>query len=347
MNALKNRITMASPKISTTILLFGAGAVGTVYLYLFERGGATVTAVCRSNYEAAKAHGFYINSAVFGSDIHFTPRVVPTVEDVKGETFDYVVVCSKAFPGSKPSTAETIKPAIGPKTSIVLIQNGIGIEEEYKALFPDNTVLSCVVYLPATQVKPGHIEMGNLERLEIGPYPTPTVWTAHTSHITMPAAKRLQALIQKAGGTAEVTSDIQIDRWKKLLINASWNPICALARSRDVAFMASSPLATEYVRDVMLEVVGIGRALGYPAHFHEKLVETQLDRARQRAGTKGVEPSMMTDVLNGRRLEVEAILGNTIKVGKEKGCKVDKLMGLYVLTKALDESMAVNVCKAA
>lgn len=49
---------------------------------------------------------------------------------------------------------------------------------------------------------------------------------------------------------------------------------------------------------------------------------------------------MLVDVLNGRRMEVEVILGNTVKIGKEHGVSVIRLEGLYALAKALDESIA-------
>lgn len=38
----------------TRILVFGAGAVGAIYVYTFIQAGAEVTAVCRSNYEVVK-----------------------------------------------------------------------------------------------------------------------------------------------------------------------------------------------------------------------------------------------------------------------------------------------------
>jgi 2-dehydropantoate 2-reductase len=78
--------------------------------------------------------------------------------------FDYVVLTSKAFLG----TNEFIKDVVGENTAIVLVQNGIGIEEEYKKGYPRNTVILGVVYFPTTQVKPGYIEMGPLECLEVG-----------------------------------------------------------------------------------------------------------------------------------------------------------------------------------
>lgn len=50
------------------VLLFGAGSVGTVYLYLLDRVAST-TAVCRSNYDVVKKDGFIIHSSIFGQEL--------------------------------------------------------------------------------------------------------------------------------------------------------------------------------------------------------------------------------------------------------------------------------------
>ncbi|KAJ9625819.1 hypothetical protein H2203_004582 [Taxawa tesnikishii (nom. ined.)] len=317
----------------TKVLLFGAGAVGTIYVYLLQRAGCDVTAVCRSNYDAARANGFHIDSKKYGNGIHIQPRVVQTPQEAERDDFDYVIVSAKAFPGNEPSTASLLRPVVGKTTAIVLIQNGIGIEEEYRQMYPQNCILSCVVYLPTTQTSPGHVNMGDIEWLEIGTYP------ASSDKSERQQADVLKDLLIAGGGTAEVFDDIQPKRWSKLLVNAPWNPICALTRCRDVAFMASSPVAKQYVKDVMMEVVHVAQAVGY-AEINEEMAEMQLGRATARIGTKGVEPSMMADALNGRRMEVEAIVGNVVRMGQEKGLAVPKLEGLYVLLKALDASMA-------
>ena len=46
--------------------------------------------------------------------------------------------------------------------------------------------------------------------------------------------------------------------------------------------------------------------------------------------------------LNSRRVEVETILGNAVKIAKQHGVAVPKLELLYGLTKALDEAMALR-----
>jgi 2-dehydropantoate 2-reductase len=155
------------------ILVHGSGAIGAIYIYLLLRAGCSVTAVCRSNYTAVKTNGFTLNSDKYGQNIHFHPNVVRSPEEAASQhgPFDFIVVSTKAFPGQESSTPEILKPAVTQgKTTIVLIQNGIGIEPEYATAFPTNPLLSCVVYLPTTQTSPGHIHMGAVERLQIGTF---------------------------------------------------------------------------------------------------------------------------------------------------------------------------------
>ena len=133
----------------TRALVFGAGGVGIIYGYFLHKGGAEVTAVCRTNFDAVKTNGIKIRSKLFGN-VHYRPEVVSSISDAK-EPFDFILVCTKAFPG----TAKMIETAVSEKTAIVLAQNGIGIEEEYADLYPNNTIISGVVWLPTTQVEPG------------------------------------------------------------------------------------------------------------------------------------------------------------------------------------------------
>jgi 2-dehydropantoate 2-reductase len=321
------------------VLVHGSGAIGSIYIYLFLQAGCSVTAVCRSNYDAAKINGFTIDSDKYGQGIKIHPNVVETPEEAVSQgPFDFIIVSTKVLPGQKPSTPDVIKPAVTEsKTTIVLIQNGIGIEDEYATAFPSNPLLSCVVYLPTTQVSPGHIKMGGTEQLQIGTFPA----TQEPSSPAKLAAEQLQSTLASGGGNAELHADVQAQRWSKLLINASWNPICALSLSRDVAFLASGAMAEKLVTDVMDEVVAIAQAKGYD-NVTAEMARGQLKRALERKGTKGIEPSMLVDVVNGRRMEVEVILGNPIKVAKEVGVDVPRMETLYALLKALDEAMALR-----
>ncbi|KIX02862.1 uncharacterized protein Z518_08805 [Rhinocladiella mackenziei CBS 650.93] len=317
------------------ILVFGTGSIGAVYAYIFSRAvtPANVFTVCRSNFDVASKNGFTINSTIFGQNLNIRPHVVRTVADAVrlslGQPFDYVVITAKAIP-TTPSLPEQIHPAVSENTTIVLIQNGIGIEALYRSSFPSNPILSCVVYLPATQTSPGTISHREVERLHIGTYPA----MAPAAHKT--SAGTFSNLIQQGGGTAIVHEDVQHERWKKLLVNASWNPICALSRSRDAQFLVSSPFAPDLVEKMMLEIASIAQASGYSS-ISPTVVTHQIGRAKARA-LPGIEPSMLADALAGRNMEVDAIVGNALRIAEEKGVTTLLLKAVYALINALDRS---------
>ncbi|KAK8108663.1 hypothetical protein PG984_014464 [Apiospora sp. TS-2023a] len=321
------------------ILVFGTGSVGSVYTYLLSKAvpSSNITAICRSNYEVASQHGFTIHSTLWGNDLNVKPTIARTVGNAvalsNGEAFDYIVVCSKALP-TKPSTAELIRPAVSAHTAIVLIQNGVAIEEPYADAFSDNPLLSTVVYLPATQVQPAVVEHKEVELLHVGTYPATGVSAAAKD-----AAKAFVELLAAAGATAKLHDDVQAERWTKLLVNASWNPVCALTRSRDVQFLGSREgEALDFIRDAMREIASVAQAYGY-GNVNEEMIEFQIGRARARKAP-GVQPSMLADALAGKSMEVDAIVGNVVKLAKQRGVAVPMLRTIYLLASGLDSSFS-------
>ena len=93
--------------------------------------------------------------------------------------------------------------------------------------------------------------------------------------------------------------------------------------------------------EVMREVVAISQALGY-TKISVQMAEEQMNRATDRKGGKGIEPSMLVDVLTERRMEHEVILGNPVKIAKELGVSVPRMDTLYALAGALDEAIALR-----
>ncbi|KAI2612764.1 6-phosphogluconate dehydrogenase C-terminal domain-like protein [Hypoxylon fragiforme] len=345
------------------ILIFGTGSLGACYAWVLANavGEHNVTAICRSNYDAVARDGFTIHSGLWGENLRFRPRVARSVEeavlqlqqhqqqsDDNDGLFDYVLVASKALP-TVPSTASLIAPAVTPgQTTVVLIQNGIGIEDEYARAFPANPLLSTVAYLPATQVRPGVVRHTEVELLHVGAYPATG---GEGEGEGRRAANAFAALLAQGGATAQVHADVQRERWVKLLVNAAWNPVCALTRLRDREFLTASerlrlgPEQQEeggdgfrFIRDVMLEIASVARAHGY-ADVGEELVLFQLRRAAAR-GLPGIQPSMQADALAGRRLEVDAIVGNAVRLAGKKGVPVPMLRTVHLLANGLSESLS-------
>lgn len=308
------------------ILIFGAGSIGCVYGYILHQAGVEITAICRSNFDAVNTNGITLKSTSWGN-VHYRPFVVRTVPEAHAVgPFDYIFVCIKAFPGG----AKLLKEVVSAQSAIVIAQNGIALEDEYEQLYPDNAIISGVVWQPATQVKPGIVEIGGLERLEIGTFRI-NAPEEHKSRVV-----ELSKLWQAGGGQASVFNDISPKRWSKLAVNCAFNPMAALTHCNSTNLILSSDLSVDIILKVSAEVRMIASAEGVQLANDDEikdLISWQLQRP------KGKDPSMLLDVKAGKAMEVEAILGNTIKIAKKHELDVPRLELLFFLVNALNSSM--------
>jgi 2-dehydropantoate 2-reductase len=173
-----------------------------------------------------------------------------------------------------------------------------------------------------------------LERFEIGTYP------ANAGVEAKAKVDQLAELFTKGGGTCIPYDDVQSQRWYKLALNAALNPVTALSLCDDANFIRSSEGALEMLKDVMREVGETAKAYGYD-NIDEISIAEQVVRHEERLITGGKEPSMLVDVRHERAVEVEAILGNVVRMAKAKKVEVPLLSMLHVLTKARNFS----ICK--
>lgn len=102
------------------------------------------------------------------------------------------------------------------KTIIVLIQNGVGIEQPYRTRFPDTPILSAVTIVSAEQVEPGVIVQNRWTRISIGPF------TDGNGFDNATLAEPFVSLLQKGGiKDAEVYDErgLQVVRWHKIAVS--------------------------------------------------------------------------------------------------------------------------------
>ncbi len=296
----------------TKILVVGAGAVGGLFSSKLGLAGAEVTMVCRSDYEEVNKNGLQINS--HWGNFSFTPKsVLKNIAEYQ-EKADFILVATKVLP--EISVADLIRPALHSGASIVLLQNGIHIEKPIAALFPNHHLISMIAHVCVSKSAPGIIDHKELGRLAIGDYPKGV--SAKT--------RQLIELWQKSGVPCEVSENIQIDRWKKLIWNAAFNPISVLAGGIDTQKILANPEAEKLVRNVMQEVCILARADG--CELPENIVEQNVSM------TKKMHPyktSMLLDFEAKRKMEVEAILGNAVRFAEEKSLTVPYLSSLRAL----------------
>jgi len=305
----------------TRVLVVGAGAIGSFYGAILHRAGAEVSVVCRSDYEVVREHGFRMTSPL--GDLSFRPVAVYAGMEECTQPPDYLLLCVKVLDGV--DRVGLIRPAVGPETAIVLVENGIGIEREVAEAFPGNTVISGLGMVGVSRVGPGRIRHNHYGRLVLGDYPSGAG----------ERSRKLGALLDEGGAGGEVTATVVAARWRKCLWNTAFNPLSVLGGGADTGTMTGSESTETLLRALMAEVVEVAAADGHP--MDAELIDQYLERTRTFPPYRN---SMALDYLNGRPLELDAILGNVIRIAEENGVAVPRLDTVYRSIRMLQDMQA-------
>lgn len=312
--------------MSPSILVVGAGAIGALFGFALSRQGARVSVVCRSDYEAVRRDGYLISSHSLGEH-RFQPHQVFRDVSECTEPPDYLMLTVKVLP--QLDRAALIRPAVGPNTVILLIQNGIDIEQEIAEAFPSNELLSSVAYIGVGRIGPGQIRhQPSADALTLGRYPQGLT----------PAARSLGSLFEASGIKCRLTEDILSARWHKAVWNAVFNPLSVAGGGLDTATMLGTPQAREFVRAAMQEICAVAAAAGHPQS--PNLIDQMITQTHAMPAYK---TSMALDYENRRPMEIEAILGNVVRVGRDKGVSIPVLETLYAIAKMVEDKQAREV----
>ena len=302
------------------VLLLGAGALGVFFTSKLAAAGAETAVAARSDYEPVRTRGYEINDR--GTVSRFMPDHVIRHAAECPFTPDYVIVAAKVLPEIRPEDLTAGLP-LSDSTVIVLIQNGIEIEAPYACLFPKQEILSAVAYLCASRPERGKVVNTGPGRLEMGSYPAGAPGSA---------AKHLAELFASGGAPCQLLDNIQTARWRKLLWNVPFNPVSVLAGGADTGWLCDGAEREKLCRDLMDEVIA--------AAASESIVIAPEDADAMMAYTRSLPPynsSMLQDHLAGRPLEVEAILGNPLRIALRNGVSVPKMEVCYALLRSIDE----------
>lgn len=303
------------------ILIIGAGAIGGFYGALLAKVGADVSVVCRSDYDTVIKKGYHIQSDDLGNWVFTPSQILQNAADYKDQA-DYIILCTKITPET--DRVQLIQAAISPNTRIVFIQNGVEVEQELIDAFPNNEIISGLAFICCTRLKPGFIHHLAYGKLTLG--------SLNNISSKPNKAQHLSDLIKQAGIESISTDTIISSRWLKCLWNASFNPLSVLSEGLSTQDILGSQEAL--VRTIMQEVSCIAQACGHP------LAEDSIDiNIKNTYAMPPYKTSMLRDYQNQQPMEIEAILGNTLKAAKRHQVSCPTLDILYALMKLKELSM--------
>ena len=324
------------------IAVVGAGAIGGYLGARLARAGEDVTFIARNrNLEAINARGFRL-ILEDGTEEHApTAKAVQHMADAGPQ--DAVLLTLKAH--QVKDVLPGLRELFGPQTLVVTMINGIPwwyfhkLGGEYEGRRLDSVdpggvidqhiererIIGSVVYPASELVEPGVVKVIEGNRFTLG-------------ELDGERSERVDALSQammRAGFKAPVSRDIRSELWVKLWGNLSFNPISALTHATLEQICRFGPTRA-LAASMMREAQTVAEKLG---------VRFKISLEQRIAGAEAVgahKTSMLQDVEHGRALELEALVGSVVELGRITGTPTPTIDAIYAATSLLAQTLAAQ-----
>ncbi len=283
------------------ILIMGTGGVGGYYGGLLAKQGNDVTFISRGAHLYAIRHEGLKVTSVHGDFTVFPANA--TDDPSQLGPVDLILFCVKTY--GTDEAAETIRPAVGPQTAVMSLQNGVEAAERIGKVVGLDHVIGATTWLSAAVEAPGIIrQVSQFRRIVFG-----ELGGGRSARI-----QSIYEVLNQTGITVEISEDIQKVLWTKLVFIAAVSSIGSLTRLPMGNYRSVSE-ARSLLSSIMQEVESVARAQG--VRLDEDVVQGWLkfidDAAPQ------IKPSMQLDVEAGHRTELESMIGVVGRKGRERG----------------------------
>ncbi len=329
------------------IAIVGAGAIGGYLGARLALAGEEVTFIARNrNLETIRRDGFRLIEEDGREQVTTAVRAVQDMAEAGPQ--DAVLLTVKAhqvrdlLPG--------LRGLFGPHTAVVTFINGVpwwyfhklGGEydgRELRSVDPDGQlaahieperVIGGVVYPAAELLAPGVVKVIEGNRFTLG----------EPDGSRSPRIEALSQALMKAGFKAPVARDIRGEIWVKLWGNLSFNPISALTHAT-LEDICRYPPTRALAASMMAEAQAVGERLG---------VAFKISLDKRIAGAEAVgahKTSMLQDVEAGRALELEALVGAVIELGRITGVPTPTIDAIHAATSLLGRTLQASASRLA
>jgi 2-dehydropantoate 2-reductase len=321
------------------IAIVGAGAIGGYVGARLALSGEDVTFIVRgANLTAIRKGGMKL--IMSDGTEHTASDVQATSDYAEAGPQDIVILAVKAHQ-VEAVTSEMPK-LFNAQTVVVTMQNGIpfwyfhrhgGALAGYSLRsvdpsgligerIPAEQVIGCVVYPASDLIAPGVVRHVEGTRFPVG----------ELDGSESERVRRVSACFTRAGFKSPVLADIRAEIWLKLWGNLTFNPISALTGST-LADICRNPLSRELAAAMMKEAEAIANKLG---------IAFRVPLEKRIAGAEQVghhKTSMLVDVEAGRELEIDALVGSVVELGRLTNTPTPHIDAVHALAKLLADNL--------
>lgn len=284
--------------------IIGTGAIGGYYGAKLAHAGQEVHFLLRSDYEYVTQHGLQVDSC--NGSFHL-PQVNAYQSTLNMPQCDVVLVCLKSVNNAK--LQSLLPPLLHASTLVVLIQNGIGVEEDVQQQFPGVQLAAGLAFICSAKTQPGVVNHQCYGSINLANY-----------------SCRDEALMQtvvdefRQAGIETGFVEYNEARWKKAVWNMPFNGM-TVALHTQTDQLLKNPSTRQLIREQMMEVVTAAQHLGVKnldAAFVDKMISTT-------DAMTPYSPSMRLDYDFRRPMEIYYLYTRPLQIAREAGCPMPKL----------------------
>jgi 2-dehydropantoate 2-reductase len=284
--------------------VIGTGAIGGYYGARLAQSGQEVHFLLHKDYDYVKEHGLQVDSC--NGSFHLDePHVYRQTGDMP--QCDVVLVCLKSV--NNHLLRELLPPLLQPATLVVLIQNGIGVEQDVAQMFPGLRLAAGLAFICSAKTEPGRIDHQCYGQINLGNYSCDD-----------PALVEQVVADFNAAGVKAGLVEYQEARWKKAVWNMPFNGM-TVALNTQTNLLLQHEATRQLIREQMLEVIGAAQHLGVKnidASFAEKMIKMTDEMTPY-------SPSMKLDFDFHRPMEIHYLYTRPLQIAREAGFRMPKL----------------------
>jgi 2-dehydropantoate 2-reductase len=300
--------------------ILGSGAVGGYYGAKLSQAGHDVTFIARGKHlDAIRQHGLEIRSPLGD----FVARAPAEQDTSKIGRVDCVVLATKAYDNA--TALPMLTPMIGPRSVVLTLQNGVDSVDECAAVVGRSAVLGGSTYIATALEAPGLIvQTGTHRRIVFG-----EVFDPGSTVSSRVAA--IRDVLVGAEIEAEAVADARVPLWEKFVYLAPFAGFTGASRLA-IGGIWKFPEMQETFYAACREVERVAGAEGVTVS------PDTIDKIEGYMATlpTSTRSSLLIDLQQGKRIEVEALQGSVVRRGKKAGVPTPIHATLYSVLKAYE-----------
>lgn len=284
--------------------VIGTGAIGGYYGGRLAQNGKEVHFLAHSDYEVMRSRGLTVDSCQ-GSFVINNPNVYPSTTYMP--KVDVAIVALKTV--NNGLLPEMLAPIVKNDTIVLLIQNGISVEEDLQKFMPDVQLVAGLGFICSTKIGPAHISHQDYGALTMASY----------SCRDQQKFDQVIADFTDAGIKVDVL-EYYFARWRKAIWNMPFNGLTVVLDT-DTLTLVTNEATRVLVKELMMEVIKLANALGIK-ELNESHADNNIEATKN---MRPYAPSMKVDWDHHRPMEITYLYTKALQLAFKLGVDCPRL----------------------